>query len=118
MDKAQNVKGKVFEDLHSAEGIFVMPNAWNAGSACMLEAAGFPAVGTTSAGIAFCLGLPDYEGVLTREAALDETRRIAGAVRICTAAPAPPLVGGEDEIPQVPGRQIRIDSCINVSTIR
>ena len=82
MDKAQNVKGKVFGDLHSAEGIFVMPNAWNAGSACMLEAAGFPAVGTTSAGIAFCLGLPDYEGVLTREAALDETRRIAGAVRI------------------------------------
>ncbi|MDD9982121.1 MAG: isocitrate lyase/phosphoenolpyruvate mutase family protein [Gammaproteobacteria bacterium] len=82
MDKAQKVRGKVFKDLHSAEGIFVMPNAWNAGSACMLEAAGFPAVGTTSAGIAFCLGLPDYEGVLTREAALDETRRIAGAVRI------------------------------------
>ena len=48
----------------------------------MLEAAGFPAVGTTSAGISFCLGLPDYEGVLTREAALEETRRIAGAVRI------------------------------------
>ena len=82
MDKAQQAKGKVFKDLHSAEGIFVMPNAWNAGSACMLEAAGFPAVGTTSAGIAFCLGLPDYEGVLTREAAMDETRRIAGAVRI------------------------------------
>ena len=59
-----------------------MPNAWNAGSACMLQAAGFPAVGTSSAGIAFCLGLPDYEGVLTREAALEETERIAGALRI------------------------------------
>ena len=82
MDKTQKIKGKVFKDLHSAEGMFVMPNAWNAGSACMLEEAGFPAVGTTSAGIAFCLGLPDYEGVLTREAALDETRRIAGAVRV------------------------------------
>ena len=82
MTEAQKQKGQVFKDLHSAEGIFVMPNAWNAGSACMLEAAGFPAVGTTSAGIAFCLGLPDYEGALTREAALDETRRIAGAVRI------------------------------------
>ena len=82
MDKAQNVNGKVFKDLHSADGIFVMPNAWNAGSACMLEEAGFPAVGTTSAGIAFCLGLPDYEGVLTREAALEETRRIARAVRV------------------------------------
>ena len=33
-------------------------------------------------GISFCLGLPDHEGVLTREAALEETIRIAGAVRI------------------------------------
>ncbi len=82
MSEAQNSKGKVFKDLHSADGIFVMPNAWNAGSACMLETAGFPAIGTTSAGISYCLGLPDYEGALTREAALEETGRIADAVRI------------------------------------
>lgn len=82
MNEVQRNKGQAFKDLHSAEGIFVMPNAWNAGSASMLEAAGFSAVGTTSAGISFCLGLPDSEGVLTREAALDETRRIAGAVGI------------------------------------
>ena len=82
MDEAQKSRGIVFRDLHSADGIFVMPNAWNAGSACMLEAAGFPAVGTTSAGIAFGLGLPDYEGALTREAALEETGRISRAVRI------------------------------------
>ena len=82
MDEAQRIKGKAFKDLHSEAGIFVMPNAWNAGSACMLEAAGFPALGTTSAGIAFCLGFPDSEGVLGRDAALEETRRIAGAVRI------------------------------------
>jgi len=82
MTEAQKDKGQVFRDLHSAEGIFVMPNAWNAGSACMLEAAGFSAVGTTSAGIAYCLGLPDSEGVLSREAALEETGRIAGAIRI------------------------------------
>ena len=48
----------------------------------MLEAAGFSAVGTTSAGIAYCLGLPDYKGALTRDAALEETGRIAGALRI------------------------------------
>ena len=82
MSEAQKRKGTAFKDLHSADGIFVMPNAWNAGSACMLEAAGFQAVGTTSAGIAFCLGLPDYEGELTREAALEETCRIADSVRI------------------------------------
>ena len=82
MSEAQTTKGQVFKDLHSADGIFVMPNAWNAGSALMLQAAGFPAVGTSSAGIAFGLGLPDYEGVLTRQAALEETARIAGALRI------------------------------------
>ena len=82
MSEAQTSKGQVFKDLHSADGIFVMPNAWNAGSALMLQAAGFPAVGTSSAGIAFGLGLPDYEGVLTRQAALEETARIAGALRI------------------------------------
>ncbi len=82
MSEAQITKGQAFKDLHSADGIFVMPNAWNAGSALMLQAAGFPAVGTSSAGIAFGLGLPDYEGVLTRQAALEETARIAGALRI------------------------------------
>ncbi len=82
MSEAQASKGQAFKDLHSADGIFVMPNAWNAGSAYMLQAAGFPAVGTSSAGIAFCLGLPDYEGVLTRQAALEETERIAGALRL------------------------------------
>ena len=82
MNETQVHKGKAFKDLHSADGMFVMPNAWNAGSACMLEAAGFSAVGTTSAGIAFCLALPDYAGALAREAALEETRRIAAAVRI------------------------------------
>jgi len=82
MNEAQQARGVEFRNLHSADGIFVMPNAWNAGSACMLEAAGFPAVGTTSAGISFCLGLPDYEGALTRDAALEETHRIASAVRI------------------------------------
>jgi 2-methylisocitrate lyase-like PEP mutase family enzyme len=79
-------KGEIFRDLHTADDIFVMPNAWNAGSACMLESADFPAIGTTSAGIAYCLGLPDYEGALSRDAALEETRRIAMAVSIPMSA--------------------------------
>ncbi len=54
----------------------------------MLEAAGFPAIGTTSAGIAFSLGLPDYEGLLSREAALEETGRISRAVRVPVSADA------------------------------
>ena len=82
MRDTQKVLGKAFKERHLADGLFVMPNAWNAGSACMLEAAGFQAIGTTSAGIAFCLGLPDSEGAMPREVAFDETQRIANAVNV------------------------------------
>ena len=71
-----------FQKLHLANDIFVMANAWSAGSAILLEEAGLKAIGTTSAGIAFNRGLPDYEAALSFEAALKETRRIAEAVSI------------------------------------
>jgi 2-methylisocitrate lyase-like PEP mutase family enzyme len=48
-----------FRALHDREGIFVMPNAWDAGSALLLEAAGFEALATTSAGYAWTLGKED-----------------------------------------------------------
>lgn len=54
----------------------------------MLESSGFQAIGTTSAGIAFCLGLPDYQGALSRDAALEETRRISMAVDVPVSADA------------------------------
>ena len=49
-----------FEALHAASRGFIMPNAWDAGSAAVLAAAGFPAIATTSAGIAFALARQDY----------------------------------------------------------
>lgn len=64
--------------LHHRPGGFVLPNAWDAGSARILEHAGFPAIATTSAGIAFSLGRPD--GTLTRDEALAHAARIASAV--------------------------------------
>lgn len=82
----QQRKGEIFRDLHTTEGIFLMPNAWNAGSAVMLASAGFSAIGTTSAGVAFARALPDYEGALSREAALEETRRIVEAVDVPVSA--------------------------------
>lgn len=97
MSDEQTRKGEEFSELHRAERIFVMPNAWNAGSAIMLEAEGFPAVATTSAGIAYCLGPPDYEGALTRESALEETYRIASAVSVPVSADAENGYGHEPE---------------------
>lgn len=49
-----------FMDLHKVAKGFIMPNAWDPGTARLLEAEGFPALGSTSAGIAFSLGKQDY----------------------------------------------------------
>jgi 2-methylisocitrate lyase-like PEP mutase family enzyme len=68
-----------FHDLH-AEGCFVMPNPWDAGSARVLEQLGFPALATTSAGMAWALGRPDNAATL--EQALDHLRTIAEAVSV------------------------------------
>lgn len=57
---AQAQHGRAFMALHQAPGGFILPNAWDAGSAIVLAAEGFPALATTSAGIAFSLGRQDY----------------------------------------------------------
>ena len=48
-----------FLALHARPQTFVLPNVWDAGSAKVVAQAGFSALGTTSAGIAFAAGLPD-----------------------------------------------------------
>jgi len=82
MNPTQSEKGQLFKQLHLDEGLFVMPNAWDAGSACLLAAAGFSAIATTSAGIAFSHAMPDYEAVLSRDMAMETTRQIAQAVQL------------------------------------
>lgn len=49
-----------FKALHAQKPGFIMPNAWDAGSALALASAGFSAIATTSAGIAFACGKQDY----------------------------------------------------------
>lgn len=48
-----------FLALHTGSRILVLPHAWDGGSARVFEQAGFPALRTTSAGIAISLGYPD-----------------------------------------------------------
>ena len=75
-------KAKIFRNLHLDPDTFIMANAWSAGSAILLEESGFQAIATTSAGVAYNNGLPDYEGAVPFELALEETRKIANAVKI------------------------------------
>lgn len=79
--EAMLARGRRLRELHR-QGTWVMPNAWDPGSARLLEAEGFPALGTTSAGIAFSMGCPDGANALGRDQMLDAIQRIARAVRI------------------------------------
>lgn len=58
MATRQREKAEAFRSLHES-GTFVIPNAWDAGSARMLAALGFAALATTSSGHAFTLGRRD-----------------------------------------------------------
>jgi len=51
--------GSAFRALHEADGIFIIPNPWDIGTARLTAAMGFRALATTSAGFAFTRGQPD-----------------------------------------------------------
>jgi 2-methylisocitrate lyase-like PEP mutase family enzyme len=78
---SQAEKAETFKALHDAPEVFVIPNPWDPGSARVLEAAGFKALATTSAGYAFSLGLGD--GGITLE------QKLAHCEAICAATSLP-----------------------------
>jgi 2-methylisocitrate lyase-like PEP mutase family enzyme len=71
--------------LHHGPPILVLPNAWDAASARLFEAEGFPAVATTSAGVAAALGYPDGGIVPSREM-IEAVSRIVRAVKVPVTA--------------------------------
>ena len=79
-------RGLRFQQLHTADSVFLMPNAWDTGSALMLASLGFPAIATTSAGVCFSLGFPDQEAGVSREMMLDRVGAIAAAIPLPVSA--------------------------------
>jgi 2-methylisocitrate lyase-like PEP mutase family enzyme len=77
-------KAAAFLALHAGRG-FVLPNAWDPGSARILEQVGFPAIATTSAGIAWSCGVPDG-GTIDRDTMLEHIGRIVAAVSVPVTA--------------------------------
>jgi len=84
---SQHERAALFRRLHApgADPILVLPNAWDAMSARLVEEAGARAVATTSAGISWALGYPDGQGA-SRDAMLEAVRRIVEAVRVPVSA--------------------------------
>ncbi len=79
-----NPKYEALRALHQ-NNTLVLPNAWDAASARIIQQAGFSAVATTSAGIAFTLGYPDGQRI-SREEMLAVVARIAKAVKLPVTA--------------------------------
>jgi 2-methylisocitrate lyase-like PEP mutase family enzyme len=78
-------RAAAFLALHRGLEGFVIPNAWDAGSARILEEVGFPSIATTSAGIAWSCGVPDG-GALDLDTMLEHVARIVSAVGVPVSA--------------------------------
>lgn len=58
-------RAQAFRRLHAPGQILLLPNAWDAGSARVIEASGALAIATTSAGVAWAHGYPDGNALPT-----------------------------------------------------
>ena len=80
-------RADAFRRMHQPDAgrILVLPNAWDAMSARLIEDAGARAIATTSAGVAWALGRQDGEG-LTRDQMINAIERITRVVRVPVTA--------------------------------
>jgi len=94
----QYQKAEVFKALHKRDGLFIIPNPWDAGSAKILAGLGFEAFTTTSAGLAYALGRPDGYALISRDETLDNARAIINATHLPVAAD---LENGFGDTPEI-----------------
>jgi 2-methylisocitrate lyase-like PEP mutase family enzyme len=84
----QREQAERFHALHRPGTILVLANAWDAASARSFERAGFPAIGTSSAALAWSLGRRDGEQ-------LDRAELVGAVARLCRAVAVPVTVDVE-----------------------
>ena len=101
----QKAKAVSFRSMHRGTKILVLPNAWDVASARVFEDAGFVAIATTSAGVAFSLGYPDGQKI-TREEMLARVARIAKAVRVPVTADVEAGYGNRPEDAERTAREV------------
>jgi 2-methylisocitrate lyase-like PEP mutase family enzyme len=82
--KTQAEKGQIFRELHRREQAFIIPNPWDAGTACLLAVLGFEALATTSAGYAFSAGQVD--GSIGRDKMMEHIAGLASATDLPVSA--------------------------------
>ena len=85
MSELRRQKANAFRELHHTGKVLVLPNVWDVASARIVEEAGFPAIATSSAAVAFSLGYPDGQKI-SREEMLARVARIARSVKVPVSA--------------------------------
>jgi 2-methylisocitrate lyase-like PEP mutase family enzyme len=83
MEQAQ--RARAFAELHKPGQPLLLPNAWDVASAVAIAGAGAKAIATTSAGVAWSLGVPDGAGLGAKRAAA-VTARIVAALDVPVSA--------------------------------
>jgi len=94
-DSEQKIKARAFLAMHTGPGTVLLPNVWDAASARIVEEAGFPAVATTSAGIAFSNGFADGQKI-------SAAQMLAAVARIVTSVSVPVTADVEAGYGQTP----------------
>jgi len=81
MSREQRMRAELFHQLHAGPVPLMLPNAWDAASARVIERAGVKAIATTSAGMAWALAYPDGEQLPVQEL-LAACRRVCQVVAV------------------------------------
>lgn len=78
-------KAEAFRAMHAGKDPLLLVNVWDVASARIIEAEGFPAIATSSAGIAFAQGFPDGQKI-TADRMIAAVAQIARAVKVPVTA--------------------------------
>jgi 2-methylisocitrate lyase-like PEP mutase family enzyme len=113
--KAEQIKkAEAFHGMHSGPEPLVLVNAWDVASARVIEELGFPAVATTSAGIAFSRGFPDGQRIQPEEM-MASVAQIVDAVRVPVTADAEAGYGNRPEHAAETARQVILAGAVGMN---
>jgi 2-methylisocitrate lyase-like PEP mutase family enzyme len=92
----QRKKAEALRAMHSAPQLLLLANVWDVASARIVEECGFPALATSSAGVAFAQGYRDGEKIPPQQM-IAVIARIAAAIRVPVTADAEAGYGSQPE---------------------
>lgn len=114
MDRTrQQELAKQFRALHET-GTFVVPNAWDAGSARIIERAGAAAIATSSAGVSWALGRPDGQNI-AREDQRAVVSRIVATVGVPVSADVEGGYGPDPQAVELTVREIIAAGAVGIN---